>query len=229
MDRKKHTHPHLRNSSIEWANILFFPLFLSSFSFCESLLTRYSVVLLPVRRGLEVLVWCDRLHPAKVVQHPHFGDVHLGKEPVVVGRPVRHLRVPAEQGFLGEHSLCVVYLCYRARQNNVSTERALGVIALFLTEVCLGQGHGQGGLGIHLQILHRNFHASKIHVWHASPISNRPVANGKSIGERLSLHWIVGRDRGHGRPVTLVRDKSSNSSDLLVRWNPVKVASQRQK
>ena len=72
----------------------------------------HSVVLL-VGGGLKVFIWCDRLHPSKVVQHPHFGDVHLGKEPVVVSGPVYHLWVTAKEGFLGKHSLCSVDLKYR--------------------------------------------------------------------------------------------------------------------
>ena len=46
------------------------------------------------------------------------------------------------------------YLNHRARENDVCAQRALGIIALVLTEVCLGQGHGERSLGVDLKEFH---------------------------------------------------------------------------
>lgn len=76
----------------------------------EKSINSYSLSGSLVGCSLEVVFWCDCLYPSKVVQNPHLGDVHLGKEPVVVGGPVDHLRVATEQGFLGKGGLCTVNL-----------------------------------------------------------------------------------------------------------------------
>lgn len=159
---------------------------------------------LPVGRSLEVLLWTDGFHTSKIIQHPHLKhrrrtscssgvrcrqthrwsrrfwylcDVELGEEPVVVPRPVHHLRVAGEQSFLGELRLRAVhlevgrggsgegaehldvqvrtgvcrYLEHGSRQDDVSAQRALRVEALLPAVICLSQRHRQGCLRVHLQ------------------------------------------------------------------------------
>lgn len=43
------------------------------------------------------------------------------------------------------------HLQHRAGEDDVGTKGILRVVSLVLTEVCLGQGHGQGSLGVHLK------------------------------------------------------------------------------
>lgn len=66
----------------------------------------------------EASKWCSfvvvvrrhHLHPSEVVQHPNLAHCHLSKEPVVVNRPVDHLRMPAEQHLLRKFSFCTIHL-----------------------------------------------------------------------------------------------------------------------
>lgn len=62
----------------------------------------------------------------EVVQDPDVGYVQLGKEPVVAGRPVFHLRVANEQRLLGNVPLCLVHL-KDTRETNVLAAGCVGV------------------------------------------------------------------------------------------------------
>lgn len=106
---------------------------------------------LPVGRGLKVVIRGNGLHPPKIVQHPHLGDVELGKKPIMVRGPVLHLWVSREQPLFSKLQLRrVVHLQDGSRQDDSGTQRTLGVQALLDTVVCLGQGHGERSLGVHL-------------------------------------------------------------------------------
>ena len=58
-------------------------------------------------------------------------------------------------------------------------QRALGIIALVLTEVCLGQGHGERSLGVDLKEIHNTKYEFRtiamVFYSHTSMDSGRPV------------------------------------------------------
>lgn len=177
-------------------------------------------MVLPVRRGLEVFLRGDRLHPAKIIQHPHLSNVELGEEPVVIRRPVDHLWVSTEERFLSKLRLRPVQLQHRSRQDDVSTERTLRVEALLPAVVGLSQRHGQRRLRVRLQVLHGDLHTGQVHVGHPGAGAMRTVADREDVGERLPDHRLVGGDGGHGGPVALMGDEAGDPGHLVVRGDP---------
>lgn len=178
-------------------------------------------MVLSVRLCLEVFLWSDSLHPAKIIQHPHLCDVELGEEPVMIRWPIDHLRVSTEQSFPSKLPLCPVHLNHRSRKDNVSAKGTLRVEALLFAVIGLSQGHGQRCLRVYLNVLHGDLHAGQVHVGNPGARALRPVANREGVGERLSHHRLVAGDGGHGGPVTLVSDEAGDPGHLVVRRYPV--------
>lgn len=70
--------------------------------------------------------------------------------------------------------------------------------------------------GFYLQVLDRNLHAGQVHVGDAATGAQRTITDREDVGERLSDHWLVCWDGGHGRPVTLVGHEAGNTGYLVM-------------
>lgn len=98
------SHTHITvlqdSNSINLRNIHQFESFLNrSISDFKPVHQDYCVTsgMFPLWSGSVIFLRCHSFYSTEVIEHPNLCDIHLGKEPVVVGGPVDHLWMSAEQ------------------------------------------------------------------------------------------------------------------------------------